>query len=116
MRTFLKTALRATATKACRKPDVPETVKRAVLDRWKDKLEAPKKRKALTPYQRASVAAAQEWRCMSCSILFKALWHVDHVVPLADGGADDLKNMQALCANCHTTKTSEENMIRKKSK
>jgi 5-methylcytosine-specific restriction endonuclease McrA len=116
MRTFLKTAVRAATTKACHKPEVPEAAKRAVLDRWTSKLAAPKKRKALTPYQRASVAAAQEWRCMSCNILFKALWHIDHVVPLADGGADDVKNMQALCAICHADKTSEENMRRKKSK
>jgi 5-methylcytosine-specific restriction endonuclease McrA len=111
MRAFLKLS-RCMTTKACRKPDVPETAKRAVLDRWKDKLDSPKKRKALTPYQRASVAAAQEWRCMSCNILFKALWHIDHVVPLADGGADDLQNMQALCADCHMTKTVEENIRR----
>jgi 5-methylcytosine-specific restriction endonuclease McrA len=104
-------AFRATA-KVRRSPDVPEAAKRAVLDRWKDKLDAPKKRKALTPYQRASVAAAQEWRCMSCGILFKALWHVDHVVPLADGGEDALTNMQALCADCHMAKTSEENIRR----
>lgn len=116
MRTFLKTAFRATTTKACHKPEVPETAKRAVLDRWTSKLDSPKKRKALTPYQRASVAAAQEWRCNACGVLFKALWHVDHVVPLADGGADDPCNMQALCANCHCSKTAEENMIRKKSK
>lgn len=115
MRLFLKMS-RCLTTKACRKPPVPEPVKRAVLDRWTAKLESSKKRRALTPYQRASVAAAQEWRCNHCRVLFKALWHVDHVVPLADGGMDDPCNMQALCANCHCDKTSEENMLRKKSK
>lgn len=115
MRAFLRIS-RCITTKARREPPVPEPVKRAVLDRWTAKLEGSKKRKSLTPYQRASVAAAQEWRCNACGVLFKALWHVDHVVPLADGGADDLKNMQALCAICHCDKTSEENMLRKKSK
>ena len=78
--------------------------------------EPPARRRALTPYQRALVASEQAWRCKHCSVLFKALWHIDHVTPLADGGADDLTNMQALCADCHASKTSEENMIRKKSK
>ena len=73
-------------------------------------------RRALTPYQRALVASEQAWRCNHCSVLFKALWHIDHVTPLADGGADHLTNMQALCADCHASKTSEENMIRTKSK
>lgn len=62
------------------------------------------------------MAAAQQWRCNYCRVLFKALWHVDHVVPLADGGMDDPCNMQALCAICHADKTSEENMIRKRIK
>lgn len=78
--------------------------------------QTPVIRSRLTPYQRASVAAAQQWRCNYCRVLFKALWHVDHVVPLADGGMDDPCNMQALCAICHADKTSEENMIRKRIK
>lgn len=71
---------------------------------------APRRRarKALTPHQRCSVAAGQGWRCNDCRVLFKALWHVDHVVPLADGGADGAANMQALCAECHGGKTAGE--------
>lgn len=45
---------------------------------------------------------------MACRALFKALWHVDHVTPLADGGADAPDNMQALCAECHGDKTARE--------
>lgn len=33
---------------------------------------------------------------------------MDHVVPLALGGADDMKNMQVLCANCHAEKSRKE--------
>jgi 5-methylcytosine-specific restriction protein A len=32
----------------------------------------------------------------------------DHVVPLADGGADDDSNLQSLCAPCHAVKTAAE--------
>ena len=31
--------------------------------------------------------------------------HVDHVVPLEDGGTDDDSNLQTLCAACHGAKT-----------
>ncbi len=30
---------------------------------------------------------------------------VDHIVPRARGGTDDLSNLQALCARCHSKKT-----------
>lgn len=33
---------------------------------------------------------------------------VDHVVPLADGGADDEANLQTLCPEHHAAKTARE--------
>lgn len=33
---------------------------------------------------------------------------VDHIVPQAEGGTDDLKNLQAICDPCHQAKTNEE--------
>ena len=32
----------------------------------------------------------------------------DHIVPLADGGADDDENVQGLCSACHAAKTARE--------
>jgi 5-methylcytosine-specific restriction protein A len=32
----------------------------------------------------------------------------DHIKPLAEGGADDNTNTQALCADCHDRKSSSE--------
>lgn len=32
----------------------------------------------------------------------------DHVVPIAEGGANDLSNGRAICAPCHTEKSNEE--------
>jgi len=32
----------------------------------------------------------------------------DHVVPLAEGGADDETNEQAVCQPCHDAKTQRE--------
>lgn len=33
---------------------------------------------------------------------------VDHIVPKAKGGADQLDNLQALCAPCHAHKTATD--------
>ena len=41
-------------------------------------------------------------------------WQCDHIVPLWDGGSNDMKNLQALCANCHSEKTILETRARAK--
>lgn len=44
----------------------------------------------------------------------QAAAEVDHVIPLADGGADDDSNMQSLCRDCHAAKTAAEAAARAK--
>ena len=39
---------------------------------------------------------------------------VDHVVPLADGGADDWANLQGLCGPHHEAKTRKEDARRRR--
>jgi 5-methylcytosine-specific restriction endonuclease McrA len=34
---------------------------------------------------------------------------VDHIVPKAKGGTDDIDNLQSLCPPCHRAKTIEDN-------
>jgi 5-methylcytosine-specific restriction endonuclease McrA len=52
-------------------------------------------------------------RCESCSTElgwnapFKT-WEMDHRVPIFRGGKTKLSNMQILCANCHSVKSSAE--------
>jgi len=38
----------------------------------------------------------------------RAAEHVDHIVPLADGGTHDPGNLQSLCAECHGRKSQAE--------
>lgn len=33
---------------------------------------------------------------------------VDHIIPQAEGGKDDVDNLQAICIDCHKAKTQEE--------
>lgn len=51
--------------------------------------------------------------CGLCQVCDKAgrltlASEVDHIVPLAAGGTDHLGNLQAICSDCHTTKTAAE--------
>ena len=35
-------------------------------------------------------------------------FHIDHIVPLANGGTNDDENLQVLCEPCHFEKTKQE--------
>lgn len=35
---------------------------------------------------------------------------VDHIIPKAEGGSDDMENLEAICAPCHNVKTQRESM------
>ena len=51
------------------------------------------------------------YRCRECGRAGRL--EVDHVKPLADGGAPfDPVNLQALCRSCHIVKTRRENAER----
>ncbi len=53
---------------------------------------------------------AQEPLCRTCREQGRvtAATELDHIVPKAEGGADDLANLQALCGDCHKDKTAHE--------
>lgn len=47
--------------------------------------------------------------CRSCSrVVYGQAAHVDHIVPLEEGGTDDDENLQTLCQADHGKKTREE--------
>ncbi|MFI2810153.1 HNH endonuclease [Microbulbifer sp. JSM ZJ756] len=48
--------------------------------------------------------------CQSCLKAGLAVQgsHVDHIKPKAQGGTDDLENLQLLCKPCHLRKTAQE--------
>ena len=46
--------------------------------------------------------------CQACGIICEAYAQVDHIVPKAQGGTDDLGNLQTLCRRCHSKKTAQE--------
>ena len=45
------------------------------------------------------------YRCAVCGCELKPHeHHIDHIVPLADGGSDNVENLQPLCLRCHGEK------------
>ena len=72
------------------------------------------KRKKLTQSMRLYIAAKYKWRCAMCNNLLDAIFDLDHAIPLWDGGADTLANLQPLCRTrgCHNRKTDREHFER----
>ncbi len=73
------------------------------LDEWKSKKARYKRN--VTTLEKKVVAANQKWKCMKCNQLLDATYEVDHIVPICKGGDNGVKNLQALCRNCHGKKT-----------
>lgn len=70
------------------------------------------KRMSIPQHIRNMVAAKQKWRCNCCDCLLSCVWHTDHEVALCEGGDNDIHNFQALCVECHTSKTALEAQLR----
>lgn len=48
-----------------------------------------------------------QWTCCKCGCVTMDL-ECDHIVNQAQGGTDDKDNLQSLCKDCHSKKTSVE--------
>ena len=47
------------------------------------------------------------YECCECKLRCDKL-EIDHILPLAAGGSNELSNLQPLCMDCHNKKTTEE--------
>jgi ATP adenylyltransferase len=58
---------------------------------------------------RYEVLKRAKYRCELCGAHDEhAALHVDHILPRAKGGSDDLSNFQALCVTCNTNKRDRD--------
>ncbi|WP_040642633.1 HNH endonuclease [Psychrobacter aquaticus] len=59
---------------------------------------------------REEVLRRDGYLCVSCSksVRYVPATDVDHIINKANGGTDELKNLQSLCKKCHRTKTANE--------
>lgn len=67
-------------------------------------------RRSLSPLQRLKVFESAGGRCHLCEqrIQVGDKWDVEHVRPLALGGADDAANIRPAHKDCHATKTKAD--------
>ena len=74
-----------------------------------------KNKRNVSEQMKKYVAANQGWKCLDCKNMLDASYEVDHIIPLYKGGDNECANLQALCRNCHGSKTIhdkiEENKI-----
>ena len=58
--------------------------------------------------RRYEVLERDSYRCRSCGVTAAhARLEVDHIVPVASGGRNDLANLQTLCETCNSGKGSK---------
>ena len=62
----------------------------------------------VTNLKKKQVAASQLWKCNSCQNILNECFEVDHILCKKDGGTDEITNLQALCPNCHRSKTNTD--------
>jgi 5-methylcytosine-specific restriction enzyme A len=67
-------------------------------------------RNKVTAKMKKIVASAQNWKCAMCHNTLNATYEVDHIIPLYKGGDNEMLNLQALCRNCHGTKTLNDSL------
>ena len=60
---------------------------------------------------RMTVMERDCWLCQECLRrgIYNSATDVDHIIPRSQGGSDELDNLQALCHECHKSKTSGDN-------
>jgi len=77
-------------------------VKRDLTKIRRKEFQAQRKRLTL-----AMFAAGMKYVCSSPECLADSNLHVDHIIPLSKGGADDVENLQFLCRRHNSKKGSK---------
>lgn len=79
---------------------------------WQAKPAAPVRLRGRANQARRRRLFAREPLCRSCVASGRVTMATiaDHIVPLAEGGADTEANLQPLCASCHDAKTRKESV------
>lgn len=68
------------------------------------------KRVRTTNARRLIVASSQGWKCAICLKILVVPFDMDHIIPLCEGGLNSIKNLCALCLQCHGHKSLFEKL------
>lgn len=90
------------------------------IKRWKPAHSRLRPSKETTHYRTADWSARRlrvlvrdAYTCRTCGMVCHGRdAHVDHIVPLEDGGSDSDGNLQTLCVSCHGRKTRGEQRVK----
>lgn len=63
---------------------------------------------------RKEVLFRQHYLCYGCKQMLPSTYQIDHITPFALCGKNDINNLQALCPNCHSYKTRNDNILIRK--
>lgn len=76
------------------------------IKRWINHIQSiTPKRNPIPPAFRHEVLKAANYKCQECGIPKEQRpLEIDHIVPIARGGSDELSNLQALCVVCNRAK------------
>jgi 5-methylcytosine-specific restriction endonuclease McrA len=88
----------------------------AEIPRWRPQRPRTKQTKETAHYRscdwkakRQRILIRDAFTCRQCGkVIDGKRAHVDHIIPLEDGGTDDDANLQVLCDADHGRKTREE--------
>jgi 5-methylcytosine-specific restriction endonuclease McrA len=81
--------------------------------RLHSKLKKARRRGATGKYTATAILemlVRQQHRCanQSCRLSIRKRYDVDHILPLARGGTNDIANIQLLCPLCNTRKSAKD--------
>lgn len=75
---------------------------------WVDRVRLPERIKTI-------LRARDRGKCSVCGVdlinELEADVHIDHIVPLARGGCNDVVNLQLLCAGCNLRKSARDEQV-----
>lgn len=73
----------------------------------KKKKTPKKKRKSISKSIRHEVFKRDNYKCVECGATKeKTVLHIDHIIPVFQGGSDELDNLQTLCEACNLAKSN----------
>jgi 5-methylcytosine-specific restriction endonuclease McrA len=59
----------------------------------------------IPPEVKKYVFERNKYQCQSCGKTnLETKLHIDHIIPLARGGSNDISNLQTLCSKCNLQK------------